>query len=320
MEIISNPTQVEIKKAAQALKEGHLVAFPTETVYGLGADANNEVAIRRIYEVKGRPNNHPLIVHIASVSDLDKWTVKVSDYAKNLASAFWPGPMTLILARSKLANNFITGWQDNVGIRVPSHPIAQALLMEFQKIGGNGIAAPSANRFGAVSPTTVDAVQDELEHFLNKSDLVLNGGSCDIGLESTIINCTGDTPTILRSGAITKRMIEIFCDIEIGDQNKGTNIKTSGMLRSHYSPKAKVVLDSIASTGDGLVALAEIPTPSGCIRLLSPKTIEEFARNFYGALRLGDKKNLNKIVIILPSGEGLAEAIRDRSVKASAGR
>lgn len=320
MQILSVCTSVEIKLAAKALKDGQLVAFPTETVYGLGADANNEVAIRRIYEVKGRPNNHPLIVHIASVSDLDKWTVKVPDYAKNLASAFWPGPMTLILARSKLANNFITGWQDNVGIRVPSHLIAQELLMEFQKIGGNGIAAPSANRFGAVSPTTVDAVQDELEHFLNKSDLVLNGGSCDIGLESTIINCTGDTPTILRSGAITKRMIEVVCNFKIDVQNKDTNIRTPGMLRSHYAPKAKVVLDSIARVGDGLVALAEVPTPPGCIRLLSPTSIEEFARNFYGALRLGDKKNLDKIIIILPMGEGLAEAIRDRAVKASAGK
>jgi L-threonylcarbamoyladenylate synthase len=177
MEIISNPTQVEIKKAAQALKDGHLVAFPTETVYGLGADATNEKAVSRIYSVKGRPTDHPLIVHISSINQLDKWAVDIPEYAIKLAKEFWPGPMTLILKRNKIAKDFITGGQDNVGVRVPSHPVAIGLLSEFEKLGGSGVVAPSANRFSAVSPTNTYAVTEEIGGKLSKSDIIIDGGN-----------------------------------------------------------------------------------------------------------------------------------------------
>lgn len=319
MQIISNCTQDVIERAASALKDGHLVAFPTETVYGLGADATNERAISRVYSVKGRPTDHPLIVHISSIDKLEKWATNIPEYAIKLAQKFWPGPLTLVLKRSDLAVDSITGGQSKVGLRVPEQPVALALLSEFEKKGGNGIAAPSANRFGAVSPTTADAVKDELEMFLSKEDLILDGGPCLIGIESTIIDCTEVVPKVLRSGAITKKMIEAICGLEISNQAGSSKTKASGLLDSHYSPKAKVILDSVASSGDGFLAMADIPTPKGAIRLAAPNTIQEYARVFYKVLRLSDKKNLNKVVILLPRGEGLAVAIRDRATKAAAG-
>jgi L-threonylcarbamoyladenylate synthase len=257
MEIILNCTQDVIKKAAKTLKAGHLVAFPTETVYGLGADAPNEKAVSRIYSVKGRPADHPLIVHISSINQLDKWAIDIPEYSIKLAREFWPGPMTLILKRSKLAKDFITGSQSNVGLRIPSHPVALALLSEFEKIGGNGIAAPSANRFGAVSPTTANAVKDELEKFLNKEDLILDGGSCSIGIESTIIDCTKFAPSVLRSGAVTNEMVVQTCGLALFNNADGSKIKAPGVLESHYSPKAKVVLDSVARNGEGFLDLTK---------------------------------------------------------------
>ena len=182
MHIISNCTQEAINKAAQALIDGHLVAFPTETVYGLGADANNSKAVARIYEVKARPTDHPLIVHISSINQISKWARDIPDYAITLARKFWPGPMTLILKRSYLAKNFITGGQENVGLRVPNHSLALALLTQIESLGGEGVAAPSANRFGAVSPTTSLAVDEEIGKNLNQEDLILDGGACSIGL------------------------------------------------------------------------------------------------------------------------------------------
>jgi L-threonylcarbamoyladenylate synthase len=320
MEIISNPTHDEIKKAAKALKDGHLVAFPTETVYGLGADATDERAISRIYYVKGRPTDHPLIVHISSINQLEKWVIDIPEYAIKLASKFWPGPMTLILKRSGLAKDFITGGQDSVGIRVPSHPVALELISEFEKLGGIGIAAPSANRFGAVSPTTADAVNEELSDFLSTEDLILDGGLSRIGIESTIIDCTKISPLVLRNGAITTEMIEITCGFNLLIETEEVKVKTSGQMKSHYSPKAKVVLNSNTEEGEGFLAMSNISTPSGAIRLASPKTIEEYARDLYKALRLGDKKNLNSITVILPQGSGLAAAIRDRLGKSAEGK
>jgi len=308
-----------IEMAAQSLKDGHLVAFPTETVYGLGADASNQMSVARIYEVKGRPVNHPLIVHISSINQLDKWAVNIENYAIKLAKAFWPGPMTLILNRSELAKDFITGGQENVGIRVPAQPIALALINEFEKIGGKGLAAPSANRFGAVSPTSAEAVEEEIGNFLNKDDLILNGSQCDIGIESTIIDCTKASPYILRSGAITKTMIEHICGLEISKNITTLDIRAPGLLGSHYSPKAKIRLDSIAKSGEGFLALAHFSTPSGAVRLSAPETVQDYARDFYKALRLADTKKLNQVVILLPNGDGLAEAIKDRALKASAG-
>jgi L-threonylcarbamoyladenylate synthase len=317
MEIISNPTHGEIKKAAKALKDGHLVAFPTETVYGLGADATNEKAVSRIYLIKRRPIDHPLIVHISSINQLEKWVIDIPEYAIKLASKFWPGPMTLILRRSELAKDFITGGQDSVGIRVPSHSIALALISEFEKLGGIGIAAPSANKFGAVSPTNLQAVEEELGNLLSKQDFILDGGDCSIGIESTIIDCTKGLPVVLRPGAVTPELILKYTGFNVELSNSQSEVRTSGLLGSHYSPKAKVVLDSPANPGDGFIAMESIPTPIGAIRLASPASIEQYAKDVYAALRSADQKGIPNIVVIQPIGNGLAASIRDRLYKAS---
>ena len=300
-----------VKSAALALKSGNLVAFPTETVYGLGADATNPEAIAAIYAAKGRPSDHPLIVHISSLQAMGQWAQEISDYAITLARDFWPGPMTLVLKRSSLAKDFITGGQETIALRVPAHPIALALLNEFAAVGGKGVAAPSANRFGAVSPTTAEAVEEELAPYLSESDLILNGGQSLVGVESTIIDCTGPAPMILRLGAITPLMIEESTGL-IALESNPSAIRTSGSLDSHYSPKAEVILDVVAVAGDGLIAPDQIPTPNGVIRLAAPSTIEEYARVLYGALRSADQKGLEVVVVLQPGGDGLAAAIRDR--------
>jgi L-threonylcarbamoyladenylate synthase len=306
-----------VKAAAQSLIAGHLVAFPTETVYGLGADATNESAIAKIYKAKGRPADHPLIVHIASIDAIDQWAQDISEYAINLARDFWPGPMTLVFKRSDLAKDFITGNQNTVGLRVPNQSIALALLKEFESLGGKGIAAPSANRFGAVSPTTAQAVKDELENHLDQSnDIILDGGPCQVGVESTIIDCTTQTPQILRLGAITKEMIQESTGLLVIDEAP-TDIRVSGSLESHYSPNAKVVLDTYPTSGEGFIAIDSIQTPPGAIRLAAPSSIEGFARDMYSALRFADAQGLTKVCVIQPEGPGLAAAIRDRLKRAA---
>ena len=320
MSIISSCTATAIKDAAASLIKGDLVAFPTETVYGLGADATNEDAIARIYKVKGRPVGHPLIVHISSIANLDKWAKDIPEYAINLAQAFWPGPMTLILPRTDLAKDFVTGSQDNVGIRVPSHTVALALLKEFEFLGGVGVAAPSANRFGAVSPTTATAVEIELANFLSEYDQILNGGPCLVGVESTIINCTQDKPSILRPGAVTKEMIEDNLGVTIylnTSNSESIQIKAAGLLESHYAPKAKVFLTGSPMVGDGFIALESVTTPSGAIRVAAPKTNEEYAHVLYEAFRLADSKGLERVLVIPPTGDGIAVAINDRLAKSA---
>jgi L-threonylcarbamoyladenylate synthase len=318
MQVFTNPTHSEIKMAAKSLKDGNLVAFPTETVYGLGADASNTISVAKIYEVKGRPTDHPLIIHISSISQMDKWAVDVPEYAINLAKNFWPGPMTLIVKRSQLAKDFVTSGQNLVGLRVPSHPIALMLMKEFENLGGFGVAAPSANRFGAVSPTTSDAVAEELGTYLSNKDLLLDGGVSEIGLESTIIDCSGKSPNILRPGFISKELVEEMCGLQSSDSFSDSKVKTSGLFVSHYSPVAKVVLDSETSPGDGFFAMVEIETPTGAIRLGSPANIEEYAKKLYSVLRLADREGLKRISVIQPSGGGLAIAVRDRLSKAAA--
>ena len=308
-----------LARAAKQLKDGHLIAFPTETVYGLGADAQNEAAVARIYKVKGRPQDHPLIVHIGDWQLMGEWADEIPDYAIDLARAFWPGPMTLILKRSDLARDFITGHQNTVGIRVPNQTLALQLLTEFSKIGGKGIAAPSANRFGQVSPTTAEAVREELGGYLDEDDFILDGGPCSVGVESTIIDCTGPTPKILRPGAITIEDIKGVTGLDV-ELPENSEIRVSGSLENHYAPAAQVLLDGTAQPGDGFIALAEIETPQGAIRLADPTTPELFAHLLYAALREGDAKNLTRIVVIQPKGDGIAIAIRDRLKRAAAGR
>jgi L-threonylcarbamoyladenylate synthase len=320
---LSNCTADTIRDAAAALKAGHLVAFPTETVYGLGADARNPDAVKRIYEVKGRPTDHPLIVHISSINQIEKWATEVPDYAIALAREIWPGPMTLIFRRSEIAQDFITGGQDTVGLRIPSDPLALALIAEFEKISDSAIAAPSANRFGQVSPTTAHAVSVELSDYLTKDDQILDGGACNVGVESTIIDCTGTSPRILRPGAITQEMIAEVTGISLVSQvsnNVILEIRVSGSVDSHYSPLARVILDQSPIAGQGFIALAEFPTPEGVNRLASPKNTEEFARVLYASLRAADEKGLKEVVVKQPQGNGIAIAIRDRLTRAANGR
>jgi L-threonylcarbamoyladenylate synthase len=318
MAIISNYTAPAIKHAAVSLVAGNLVAFPTETVYGLGADALNEKAVARIYEVKSRPTNHPLIVHISSIDNLDKWAKDIPEYAIKLARNFWPGPLTLILSKTDLVKDFITGGQNNVGIRVPAHTVALALLKEFEAQGGFGIAAPSANRFGKVSPTSAYDVKAELADHLKSDDLILDGGPSSVGLESTIINCTNTTPVILRPGAVTAAMINDLLGIQVEANSKDNPdfIRVPGLLESHYSPFAKVYLSGNPSVGDGFIALSKHPTPEGAIRLIAPVTNEDYARTLYQGLRLADSKMLSKVFVVAPTGDDIAVAICDRLTKA----
>ena len=318
MAIISNCTASVIQDAAESILAGNLVAFPTETVYGLGADACNKEAVARIYEVKGRPIDHPLIVHISSIEHLDKWARDIPKYAIKLAKAFWPGPVTLVLPRTNLAKDFITGGQDNVALRISSHPVALELLKEFEKQGGLGVAAPSANRFGKLSPTTSAAVEMELGKFLSNADQILDGGASKVGVESTIIDCTSALPVILRPGAVTIEMIEEVLEIELDlGSAPSKEIKASGMLASHYSPNAKVYLSGAPSPGDGYIALSDLPTPIGAIRLASPKNNEEYAQILYESLRSADSSGLKNVFVVPPDNSGVGSAINDRLVKAA---
>ena len=319
MTIIASYTLSTLKEAAKSLKLGNLVAFPTETVYGLGADATNKDAVARIYDVKGRPIGHPLIVHISSMNNLDKWAQQIPEYAITLARTFWPGPMTLILPRTELAKDFITGGQDNVGIRVPSHPLALSLLKEFESLGGLGIAAPSANRFGKVSPTSAQAVQEELSEYLTPDDLILDGGPCQIGIESTIIDCTKQTPQILRPGGVTQEQIAELINLGLDKKSytHSDDVKAPGLLESHYSPNAKVFLSGTPQPGDGFLALSSIATPTGAIRLATPVSDEDYARQLYSAFRLADSKKIERIFAVPLENEGIAVAINNRLSKAA---
>jgi L-threonylcarbamoyladenylate synthase len=306
--------------AANHLVAGDLVAFPTETVYGLGADASNSAAVARIYSVKARPSDHPLIVHIASMDRMGDWASEVPEYAIALARSFWPGPMTLVLKRSELAGDFVTGGQETVGVRVPDHVVALALLEAFEKAGGKGVAAPSANRFGHVSPTTASAVVEELADYLSKEDLVLDGGACAVGVESTIIDCTGLLPRVLRPGAISTAMIEEVTGLKVVSVDGGTEIRVSGSLENHYAPAAKVLLCEVPIAGQGFIAHKNIETPQGVIRLASPSDDEEFAQILYSALREADAQGLLEVVVVQPIGIGIGVAIRDRLARAANGR
>ncbi len=332
-QFLSKCTATAMVDAAANLLAGNLVAFPTETVYGLGADACNADAVARIYSVKGRPADHPLIVHVASMEGLGDWASDVPEYAIALARDFWPGPMTLVLRRSELAGDFVTGGQDTVGVRVPDHVVALALLEAFERAGGKGVAAPSANRFGHVSPTSAAAVVEELGEYLAGDDVVLDGGACAVGVESTIIDCTGESPRVLRPGAISVAMIEESTGLEIYEGSRFVTdsldgitingqpaIRVSGSLENHYAPAAKVFLCETPTAGQGFIAHSNIETPPGVIRLASPHNDEEFARILYSALRAADAQGISEVVVSQPIGTGIAVAIRDRLARAANGR
>ena len=320
-QFVSQCTTDALKQAATTLLHGNLVAFPTETVYGLGADALNKQAVARIYETKGRPSDHPLIVHLHSTQVMGQWVEDVPEFAIALARDFWPGPMTLIFKRSTLAQDFITGGQDTVGIRIPNHVVALSLLEAFYNLGGRGVVAPSANRFGHVSPTTAQAVSDELSEYLKAEDQILDGGACAVGVESTIIDCTGNAPRILRPGGITVEMIKESTGMTpLIPTDTKEEIRVSGSLEKHYAPAAKVILDVTPSVGQGFIALKELVTPEGVTRLAAPTNTDEFARDLYAALRKADEMGLAEVVVEQPQGGGIAIAIRDRLERASKGR
>lgn len=318
MTLIKQPTPENILLAAKNLKDGALIGLPTETVYGLAADAENKDAVRRIYEVKGRPFDHPLIVHIGSIEYLEKWAVEIPNFARELVDNFWPGPMTVILKRSKIAKDFVTGGQETVAVRIPKNDVALEVLQIFHELGGNGLAAPSANLFGAVSPTLADDVIEDLgKSFDANLDFVLDGGKCEIGIESTIINCTSKFPTILRKGQIQEIDITNL-SIKIESENsKNQKIKFSGNMKKHYSPKAIVVNEGPIRNGDGYIAMRNFPTPKNCIRLAAPKDIQEFGQQLYSAFRLGDKLGLQRIYIVSPRNNDFGAAIQDRIERAS---
>jgi L-threonylcarbamoyladenylate synthase len=269
-----------------------------------------------MYAVKNRPADHPVIVHIADLDAVDYWAKEIPDYAIALMRDYWPGPMTLLLNRTEKAKDFVTGNQEIVGLRMPAHTLALNLLAEFKKIGGHGVAAPSANRYGAVSPTNAEAVSAELKDYLEVRDLILDGGPSLVGVESTIIDCTKANPSILRPGAVTAEMVEESTGIVVMEPDHA-KIRVSGSHKQHYAPKAKVVIGSAAKSGEGLIAMSDITTPDGAIRLASPQSAEEYARMLYGALREGDKQGLKTIHIEAPTGPGLAVAIRDRIIRAA---
>jgi L-threonylcarbamoyladenylate synthase len=253
---------------------------------------------------------------------MGQWVDDVPEYAISLARDFWPGPMTLIFKRSSLAQDFITGGQDTVGIRVPNHTVALALLEAFHNLGGRGVAAPSANRFGHVSPTTAKAVSDELTQYLLPEDQIMDGGPCSVGVESTIIDCTGDLPRILRPGAITEEMIKESTGLTDLAPTTSTDEtpRVSGSLEKHYAPAAKVLLDQTPVAGQGFIASSRRVTPTGVTRLAAPKNADEFARDLYTALRKADELGLQEVVVEQPQGDGIAVAIRDRLSRAAAGR
>jgi L-threonylcarbamoyladenylate synthase len=303
----------EVRRAAQILRAGGLVAFPTETVYGLGADASSEKAVARLYEVKGRPADHPVIVHFSDAEKAFAWARDVPEAAKKLAERFWPGPLTLILKRSTLARDFVTGGQDTVGLRVPSHPVAQQLLKEF----AGAIAAPSANRFGMVSPTTPAHVREDLG---NDADLVLEGGPSEVGIESTIADLSGGTAALLRPGAITRAQIEAL--IRVTDQK--SSVRHSGGLERHYAPRtpARLVpthaLDKEISILKDRVAVLAFSRPDERVDfwLRMPREPQGYAQRLYAALRELDSAGCECILVEAPPEAPEWAAVRDRLMRA----
>jgi L-threonylcarbamoyladenylate synthase len=305
----------EVRRAAEILRAGGLVAFPTETVYGLGADASSAKAMARLYEVKGRPNDHPVIVHFASASEAFKWASEVSRDAKLLAERFWPGPLTLILKRSDKAKDFVTGGQASVGVRVPSHPVARELLDEF----GKPLAAPSANRFGHVSPTTAAHVREDLGADV---DLVLEGGPSEVGIESTIVDLSSGAAVILRPGKISKEDLQEIISLAKAE----TSPRHSGGMEKHYAPKtpARLVatheLDKEISKLTARAAVLAFSRPDERVDfwLRMPRDPAAYAQKLYAALRELDAAGCDALLIEAPPVESRWEAVLDRLRKATA--
>jgi L-threonylcarbamoyladenylate synthase len=320
-----NPSEAAITAAVSCLRNGGLVGLPTETVYGLAARAADATAVARIFAAKGRPVDHPLIVHIGDIADVQHWAADVPDYARNLMS-LWPGPMTLILPKRADVNPMLSGGQETIGIRMPAHPLALQVLRGL----GEAVAAPSANRFGEVSATTAEHVFTALAQHLQPCDVIIDGGACEVGVESTIIDCTGEAPRILRPGAISAETVAAVAGVTV-DSNHLNAPRVSGSLASHYAPRARVVLvpdaQALATaatergpdTTFGVLALAELALPKGGTQLLAARDAQDYARGLYTALRAADDTGLTLVLAVLPPAVGIGIAIRDRLMRAAAG-
>jgi L-threonylcarbamoyladenylate synthase len=321
---LPTPTAAEITRAADALRAGGLVAFPTETVYGLGADAASPAAVDRLFAVKGRPVDHPVIVHLAGVDQLTDWALAVPPAASALADACWPGPLTVVLRRAPTVSDRVTGGLDTVGIRVPDQPVARALLREF----GGGVAAPSANRFGRVSPTTAADVRADLGRDV---DVVLDGGPCRVGVESTIVDVSRQEPVILRLGGVGRERVEAILGISV-PVLAGGEVRAPGTLAAHYAPRTRVVLvdrDELADraatalvAGEHVGVLAT-DVPEGLddrvVVVGTPADDGEYARELYRYLRAADTYELDRVLVVAPPAVGIGAAVADRLQRAATG-
>ncbi|MBM4378177.1 MAG: threonylcarbamoyl-AMP synthase [Deltaproteobacteria bacterium] len=314
----------ELQHAVEILRSGGVVGLPTETVYGLAADATNELAVRRIFAIKGRPSDHPLIIHVADAQAAHAWVRAWPAEAEALARAFWPGPLTLVLPRSPLAPDAVTGGQDTVAVRVPGHPLARALLSAL----GGGVAAPSANRFGGVSPTTAAHVRADLGA---EVPLVLDGGPCAVGVESTIVDLSSGEPAVLRPGGISPEQLSAVLGRTV-PVRQASSVRVSGSLASHYAPRAGVELVSADAVRRRAAALRDagvkvaglapdsVALPAGVGRHFLPDDPAGYARGLYAALRDLDAAGFERILVVEPEGGGVALAVKDRLKRAAAPR
>jgi len=307
----------EVRRAAKILRAGGLVAFPTETVYGLGADASSAAAVARLYAVKGRPADHPVIVHLADAAPAFTWAREVPASARALAARYWPGPLTMILKRSDRAKDFVTGGQDSVALRVPSHPVALLLLRAF----GGAVAAPSANLHGHVSPTTASHVRED---FSRQIDLILEGGSSEIGIESTIVDLSDEKPVLLRPGRISRQELERELQTRVADRTSSSP-RHSGGLERHYAPKTPALLlpphqldAEIAKRSDKVAVLA-FSRPDERVEywIRMPREPRAYAQRLYAALRELDGADCGAILIESPPETAEWDAIRDRLSRAA---
>jgi L-threonylcarbamoyladenylate synthase len=312
----------EIGRAVDVLRAGGLVAFPTETVYGLGADASSVDAVHRLFAVKRRPADHPVIVHLGDVSQLGDWARVVPEAAARLAAACWPGPLTVIVPRAARVAEAVTGGLDTVGLRVPDQPLALELLRAF----GGGMAAPSANRFGRVSPTTAADVRADLG---DDVDVVLDGGPCRVGVESTIVDCSGDRPAIVRLGGVTRDRIEELLDTTVPLLSDG-EVRAPGTLASHYAPRARVELvddgdlaaraAAVLARGERVGVIGAVAEAAGVVTLGAPADAGTYAHDLYRMLRDADAQSLDVVLAVAPRGSGIAAAVADRLRRAAGAR
>ncbi|ANU65157.1 L-threonylcarbamoyladenylate synthase [Turicimonas muris] len=322
-----------LQKAIKILDDGGLVGIPTETVYGLAADAENQEAVQSIYKAKNRPSNHPLIVHLANAKAIPRWASDFNEDAKKLTDTFWPGPLTIILKKSDVAKDFVTGGQDTVALRCPSHPIAHRLLEIFDRGQGKGLAAPSANSFGRISPSTAQHVRDDLgEKPEGKVDLIIDGGPCEVGIESTILDLSGDTPRILREGAIDSDQISSVIGKPVMHGTVYNSPRVSGTLKSHYAPKHKMEMVSVQDLPGRTQFLARqfktfgLIAPEKIARRFKPvsektfaySSVPELSAHLYQWMHDLDKEDIDRIFVVPPEYSPSSAGVLDRLTRASA--